>query len=122
MLRVGGRAPEFVTIYGNKEVKHRIAIAPNGAFDESATKGGLLVLCTNQDSIENVPGRAIEIKLSGRPSIKKVKKGKGKGKKGDDDDDDDDGGKKGKKGKKEKKQPDDEECYALDGETTIAAE
>jgi len=121
---VGMRTPEWVTIYGNKEVKHRIAIGPSGAFDQSATNGGLLVLCTNQESIEDVPGRAIEIKLSGRPSIKKVNKGK-KGKKGDDDDDDDDdGGKKGKKGggKKGKKAPEDEECLALDGETTIAAE
>jgi type IV fimbrial biogenesis protein FimT len=132
LLRVGMRTREWVTIYGNEEVKHRIAIAASGAFDQSAADRGLLVLCTNQESIDEIPGRAIEVKLSGRPSIKKVKKGKGKGKKDDgkdggkkggkkgDDDDDGGGGKKG--GKKGKKAPEDEECLALDGADSITGD
>jgi len=72
LLRVGAAPPDWVTIYGNKPLRHRVSILASGEFKKNARKRGLVVLCADAASSVDIPGRAVEIKFSGRTATSKL--------------------------------------------------
>ena len=93
MLRVGDPAYTGIVMRTNNAVQDRMGFGRAGGLDKAA--GGLVAVCQDAVSTEEVPGRLISLSATGRARIDRMapeqdcltNQGKGNGKgQGDDDD------------------------------------
>lgn len=73
LLRQSAQAEETIIITSDSNLNQWLSIGPSGSLDESGP--GLLAVCANGVSTEDIPGRLVTISLTGRPSISTIPPG-----------------------------------------------
>lgn len=74
LLWVGSESPPQITIRANEYFNGRISVdGGSGALEEAGN--GLLAVCMNQESTDDMPGMLISVSMSGRPAISKIATG-----------------------------------------------
>ena len=74
LLWVASESPPQITIRANEYFNGWISVdGGSGALDEAGN--GLLAVCMNQESTDDMPGMLISVSMSGRPAISKIAPG-----------------------------------------------